>query len=157
MKIKSPRTRKVVLTLSALLVLCAVFATPAAAASSTHIVRYGDTLADIAYRYGTTVAAIMNANGLTDSDFVWTGQQLQIPGSSSSPSTSVRYHTVSWGDTLADIAYRYGTSVSAIMSANGLSSATYITFSSDRNVVAFQLNGSNDSRYLDGLPGLLVD
>jgi hypothetical protein len=34
------------------------------------------------------------------------------------------------------------------------SDATYIAFSSDRNVVGFQLNGSSDGKMLDGLPGL---
>lgn len=35
-----------------------------------------------------------------------------------------------------------------------ISTATYITFSSDKNVVGFQLNGSTDGTMLDGLPGL---
>ncbi len=35
-----------------------------------------------------------------------------------------------------------------------ISSATYITYSSDRNVVGFQLNGSSDGMMLDGLPAL---
>jgi len=35
-----------------------------------------------------------------------------------------------------------------------ISSATYIAYSSDRNVVGFQLNGSSDGMMLDGLPGL---
>ena len=35
-----------------------------------------------------------------------------------------------------------------------ISSATYIAYSSDRNVVGFQLNGSSDGTMLDGLPGL---
>ncbi|RPH49104.1 MAG: glycosyl hydrolase family protein [Desulfobacteraceae bacterium] len=33
-------------------------------------------------------------------------------------------------------------------------SATYIAYSSDRNVVGFQLNGTSDGMMLDGLPGL---
>ena len=35
-----------------------------------------------------------------------------------------------------------------------ISSATYIAYSSDRNVVGFQLNGTSDGRMLDGLPAL---
>jgi hypothetical protein len=35
-----------------------------------------------------------------------------------------------------------------------ISGATYIAYSSDRNVVGFQLNGSSDGTMLDGLPGL---
>jgi hypothetical protein len=36
-----------------------------------------------------------------------------------------------------------------------ISGATYIAYSSDRNVVGFQLNGTSDGMMLDGLPGLL--
>jgi hypothetical protein len=35
-----------------------------------------------------------------------------------------------------------------------ISGATYIAYSSDRNVVGFQLNGSSDGMMLDGLPAL---
>jgi hypothetical protein len=35
-----------------------------------------------------------------------------------------------------------------------ISSATYIAYSSDKNVVGFQLNGSSDGMMLDGLPAL---
>ena len=35
-----------------------------------------------------------------------------------------------------------------------IGNATYIAFTSNRNVVGFQLNGSNDGRMLDGLPAL---
>ena len=43
--------------------------------------------------------------------------------------------------------------VEAIFSKS-ISSATYITYTSDKNVVGFQLNGSSDGMMLDGLPGL---
>lgn len=43
--------------------------------------------------------------------------------------------------------------VEAIFSQD-IRSATYIAYSSDRNVVGFQLNGSSDGMMLDGLPGL---
>ena len=38
--------------------------------------------------------------------------------------------------------------------SQNIGSATYIAYSSDRNVVGFQLNGSTDGTMLDGLPGL---
>ncbi|MBE0556825.1 MAG: hypothetical protein IH628_06285, partial [Proteobacteria bacterium] len=38
--------------------------------------------------------------------------------------------------------------------SQSISSATYITYSSDRNVVGFQLNGSSDGMMFDGLPAL---
>ena len=35
-----------------------------------------------------------------------------------------------------------------------IGSATYIVYTSDRNVIGFQLNGSADGTMLDGLPAL---
>jgi len=42
-------------------------------------VRYGDTLYAIAWRYGTTVAAIAAKNHLTNPNWIWAGQWLCIP------------------------------------------------------------------------------
>lgn len=55
---------------------------PAAAQSVYYTVRPGDTLAGIAQRHGVTVAAIAQANNLTNWNFVWYGQRLVIPGAS---------------------------------------------------------------------------
>jgi hypothetical protein len=38
--------------------------------------------------------------------------------------------------------------------SDDISRATYIAFSSNKNVVGFQLNGSSDWTMLDGLPGM---
>jgi len=46
----------------------------------TYVVQRGDNLYRIALRYGTTVQAIMNANGLRNANFIWVGQRLRIPG-----------------------------------------------------------------------------
>jgi len=55
----------------------------AAAAESTagsHVVAAGETLGTIAQRYNTTVAALIELNGLTNPDVISVGQQLQVPG-----------------------------------------------------------------------------
>jgi hypothetical protein len=44
-----------------------------------HIVRAGETLSSIAQQYGTTLAALVSANGLANPDSIFTGQQLIIP------------------------------------------------------------------------------
>ncbi len=51
-----------------------------AASSVFYTVRPGDTLAAIAARHGVSVAAIAQANNLTNWNFVWYGQRLRIPG-----------------------------------------------------------------------------
>ena len=83
----------------------------------SYTVQAGDSLWAIAQRYGTTVNAIKQANGLT-SDTLQIGQVLQIPVSQG---PYVEY-TVRAGDTLWDLSRRYGTTVEAIMQANGLTS-----------------------------------
>lgn len=45
-----------------------------------YTVRPGDTLAAIAQRHGVSLAAIAQANNLTNWNFVWYGQRLIIPG-----------------------------------------------------------------------------
>ena len=90
-----------------------------------HIVQAGETLYTIALRYGTSVAALMSTNGLT-SYTIRVGQQLIVPSSGSSvyPTTTPHQeYVVVPGDTLYGIAQRFGTTVTAIMEANGLSSS----------------------------------
>lgn len=53
---------------------------PPSASGVFYTVRPGDTLAAIALRYGVSVAAIAQANNLTNWNFVWYGQRLRIPG-----------------------------------------------------------------------------
>lgn len=52
---------------------------PSMVAVVVHEVESGDTLGSIAQRYGTTVAAIMQANGLDDPDRLAPGDRLRIP------------------------------------------------------------------------------
>ncbi|MGE0710100.1 MAG: LysM peptidoglycan-binding domain-containing protein [Planctomycetota bacterium] len=59
---------------------------PAPAATVEHVVVGGDTLSAIAARYGTTVAAIRQANNLLTNTIV-VGQRLTIPTGSSAPSS----------------------------------------------------------------------
>ena len=54
---------------------------PAASAGGTYMVQAGDTLFGISQRYGTSIEAIVAANGLT-SDLVQIGQALTIPDGS---------------------------------------------------------------------------
>jgi LysM repeat protein len=83
-----------------------------------HIVVPGDTLYALARHYGTTVQAIMWANGLW-SYIIYVGQPLRIPATSPSSGGA---HLVQWGETLYSIARLYGTTVHALKAANGLTS-----------------------------------
>ncbi|MDR0975846.1 MAG: LysM peptidoglycan-binding domain-containing protein [Christensenellaceae bacterium] len=83
-----------------------------------YTVKAGDTLWKLAERYGTTVAAIKAASGIT-SDNLQIGQQLCIP---SGGGTGCTPYTVKAGDTLWALANRYGTTVNAIKAASGITS-----------------------------------
>ncbi len=109
--------------------------TSTAQASDSHTVVSGDTVWNLARSHGTTVSAIVSANGLDSRATIKPGQVLKMPGSSAgsssakkSPSSaaSTASHTVRAGDTVWDLARHYGTSVSAISSANGLNSSSTI-------------------------------
>jgi LysM repeat protein len=98
-----------------------------------HIVEAGENLFRIALRYGTTVNAILAANGLSSSNYIYVGQSLVIPGASGSPTSStpssgsgVTFYTVQWGDTLSGIAMRHGVTLWALLQANGLSGSQWI-------------------------------
>ena len=115
---------------------------PLSSASSvvTHTVTRGDTVWDLARRHGSSVAAILKANGLGASAIIFPGQRLTIPAatvpkprlaaakqtSASSSATSGVTHTVVRGDTVYAIAKRYGSTVSAILKANGIGSSAII-------------------------------
>jgi LysM repeat protein len=106
-------------------------ATPIPSQGVTYIVRWGDTLYSIARRFGTTVEAIKEANGLT-SDFIVVGQELTIPGATTIPPEPVPpvtgpvVHIVQPGENLFRIALRYGTTVEAIAQANNIVNPWYI-------------------------------
>ena len=85
-----------------------------------YVVRSGDTLWLLAQRFGTTVSAIKNLNGLL-SDNLSIGQVLKIPSVETSTVPYFEY-TVRPGDTLWLLAQRFGTTVGAIRNLNGLTS-----------------------------------
>jgi len=127
----------------------------------TYTVQRGDTLSAIAYRHGTTVAALMQVNSLYSS-IIYVGQRLAIPGAGSSgaassgaPSGSARTYTVQRGDTLSAIAYRYGTTVAALMQTNGLYSS--VIYVGQRLVIPGGSSGAANSGATGGGKRIVVD
>ena len=122
-----------------LLLVCLFLSTPVlvladpSSASRVHVVQRGQVLSTIAERYGTTVSAIVRVNGIRNSNRIYVGQRLVIPGgspapaslpatlSSNAPANSTAY-VVRHGDTLSGIAWRHGTTIAAIARTNGLRS-----------------------------------
>ncbi len=96
-------------------------------------VKEGETLSEIADRYGLSVNQLMKLNGLNNADHVETGQTISVPGGSAGRSGSrgsgVRASgrvTVQDGDTLSEIADRHGMSLNQLMKLNGLNQADHV-------------------------------
>jgi len=93
------------------------------------VVKPGETLSEIAERYGTTVDRLMQLNGLRSPQDLWAGSRIQVPGAGrgsgggrgGGASGSGNY-TVKTGETLSEIAERYGTTVDRLMQLNDLRS-----------------------------------
>ena len=88
-----------------------------------HVVKPGETLSGIAAQYGVSMATLRSLNTLKK-DGVWVGQRLKVPASgatqiaSAAKSRKPQRHKVVRGDTLTEIAAKYGVSAKAIQQAN---------------------------------------
>ena len=87
----------------------------------TYVIQPGDTLSGIARRYGTTVTALTQLNKLSDPDKIYAGNTLKVPENGTGVDSSTQYYTIQPGDTLSEIARRFGTTVSALTRLNGIS------------------------------------
>ncbi len=90
--------------------------------TTVHIVQWGETLGIIAQRYGVTVSAIVQANGLYNPNYIYAGQILAIPTGAPAPAPSgpTTTYLVQRGDTLGVIAARHGTTVNELVRLNGI-------------------------------------
>ncbi len=92
------------------------------------VVKPGETLSEIAERYGTSVQRLMQLNNLRSPQDLWAGSRIQVPGAAGASgggggtrTTTVKAnYTVKPGETLSELAERYGTSVPRLMELNNL-------------------------------------
>ncbi|MEU5166070.1 LysM peptidoglycan-binding domain-containing protein [Streptomyces mutomycini] len=88
---------------------------------TTHTTRYtvqsGDTLTEIAEKYGTTIDQLVEWNGIDDPDVIKKGQKLIVDKGDTPQKTT---YTVKSGDTLSEIASEYGTTIDQLVDWNGI-------------------------------------
>lgn len=98
-------------------------------------VAVGDTLSEIALRYGVSVEELAEANGIVDPDYILSGQVLLVPRQAAdaygAPLTAGEMsgggtYVVQLGDSLSEIAERFGVPVAVIAEANGLADPHFI-------------------------------
>lgn len=68
----------------------------------TYTVRRGETLVDVAFKFGTNLATLTTLNDLDENAIVWAGQELRTP-----PRNGLVAYTVQRGDTLPKLAGRF--------------------------------------------------
>ncbi len=108
--------------------------TPTSTATTRYTIASGDTVSGIATKFGISTQSLLSANGLGLTSIIYAGSTLAIPGSSApasvasapiaqpAPSRAVAStaHVIKQGETIASIARSYGTSIQALLTANGL-------------------------------------
>ena len=111
----------------------------------TYTVVRGDTLFSIARRFGTTVDELVRLNNLGNANVLYVGQVLRISAGEEVPATTTPapteeveatpaseevtgplIHVVAPGETLSQIALRYGTTYQALALLNGLENPNLI-------------------------------
>jgi LysM repeat protein len=110
-------------------------------ATTTYIVAKGDTLSQIARRYGITVAEVMTLNGIGNPDSIRIGQKLVLPGNvdinkpvkpavatpkkpAKELPAGANAYVVQPGDCLSVIASKAGVTTKALRDANNLKGDT---------------------------------
>jgi len=88
----------------------------------TYIVQIADTLDTIAKSFNTSLAALAELNDLENPSRIYPGQVLQIPigGPAGNVIPAPGTYTVLPGDTLLEVAIRFGISVAELAHANGI-------------------------------------
>ena len=102
--------------------------------TTTYVVRKGDSISDIAHRYGLSVREIAAMNSIKDSNMIRSGQKLILPGTidvtgkprrvasdTVSKTGSGNIYVVKPGDCLSVIAKSLGVTMAGLREANGFS------------------------------------
>ena len=96
-----------------------------------YVVQRGDTLSQIARDYGTTVNKLVQLNNINNPNLIFPGERINVPinGNTQNIEESAvghRFYTVQSGDTLSELALRFGTTVSEIAELNNIQNVNLI-------------------------------
>ena len=99
---------------------------PTAGGTTTIIIQRGDTLSELALKYNTTVARLVELNNIANPNLIYAGQTLIVPSgetieeSNGNSTSGQTIYIVKAGDTLNKIAAEFGTTAIAIAKENNI-------------------------------------
>lgn len=93
------------------------------AEATEYTVQSGDTLSEIAQKFNTTVDALVQLNNIKDRNLINTDQVLKI---TEGQIEAAGEYTIQAGDTLSEIAEKYGTTVEELAKLNGIEDVNMI-------------------------------
>ena len=100
---------------------------------TSYTVQKGDTYWIISQKYGISLNSLLEANNASDGSTLFVGDIVKIPkgntsggGTTTSPSITYKTHTVTSGDTLWNIAIKYGIPFQELLDTNSLTESSYI-------------------------------
>jgi membrane-bound lytic murein transglycosylase D len=105
-----------------------------------HIVKRGENLSYLSSKYGISVSSIMAANNLTDKHVLKIGQRLMIPAASD---VTLESYRVKAGDTVSELAMKFGSNTNEIKKLNGLRSSHSIRKGQELKIPTRNGNGGN--------------
>lgn len=102
--------------------------------ATTHVVRAGENIFEIAFQYGITVDSLARANGIANPALIYVGQKLTIPQVenqemevvSTTNSTSDRIHIIQPGENLFRVAVKYNVDYYYLARYNNISDPVHI-------------------------------
>ena len=96
--------------------------------TTTIVIQYGDTLSELAIKYNTTVARLVELNNISNPNLIYAGNALVVPitGENGSSNGDTNIYIVRYGDTLWGIARRFNTTVNALVTANNIQNRNLI-------------------------------
>lgn len=101
-----------------------IFSVSSGPSVSSYIIQSGDTLWDIANKFGTTVQSLCSFNNISNPNLIYAGQVLNV-GVGLIIKEEIIY-TIVEGDTLSEIAGNYGVSFQYLANLNGISNPDQI-------------------------------
>jgi len=102
-------------------ILLSIGTAMAQSVQTVHEIKEGETLSQLAQKYGTTVGDIMRLNGMNTDSKLFVGEKVKIPGAGETVvAATAKTHIVEKGETLYQLSKKYGVTVNQLRDWNNI-------------------------------------